>query len=335
MRPTPVQRPAPLTSAERNRSAPPEHSSGDKRLPTVLVLLASYNGANWIRQQIESILAQEQVDVQVVVKDDGSSDSTLEAVNSLQSSGRVRLSRHSQHTGSAAQNFLALIRENPADDFEFVAFADQDDTWHCNKLHKAVASLTENEGAGYSSATTAVWPDGRSALLRQSPGITPGDYLFEGAGQGCTFVVPAAFYHQLRRFMLENPALTGSLHYHDWAIYALARTWDRRWSFDAEPSMIYRQHDGNDTGARNSLRGASKRWRLIRQGWYRSQLAVIADLCASAAPSNSTVTAWQVILKLPPGWRRRLRSARFCLRCGRRRALDRALLVISCVLGWI
>lgn len=299
------------------------------------MLLASYNGARWIRQQIESILAQEQVDVQVVVKDDGSSDTTVATVDLLQATARVKLSRHSRHTGSAAQNFLALMRENPADDFQFVALADQDDAWNPNKLHRAVRTLARSGCAGYSSATVAVWPDGRSTLLRQSDSITSGDFLFEGAGQGCTFVLTAAFYQQLRRFITDKHVLTQSLHYHDWAIYALARAWDQRWSFDAEPAMSYRQHDSNDTGARSSIRGASKRLRLIREGWYRSQLAVIAELCAAAAPLNATVAAWHVILKLPGGWRRRLRAARFCLRAGRRRLSDRMLLVTSCLLGWI
>ncbi|MGA8095631.1 MAG: glycosyltransferase [Steroidobacteraceae bacterium] len=335
MRPTSVERPSLPASAEREQPVSSEPSPGDSRQPSVLILLASYNGAKWIRQQIESILAQEQVNIQVIVKDDGSSDSTPATIDSLQAGARVKLSHHSRHTGSAAQNFLALIRENPADDFEFVALADQDDTWHPNKLYKAVSSLAHNGCAGYSSATLAVWPDGRSALQRQSDSITRGDYLFEGAGQGCTFVLSAAFYRQVRRFITDKSNLTQSLHYHDWAIYALARAWEQCWSFDAEPSMTYRQHDSNDTGARNSMRGAGKRLRLIRQGWYRSQLAIISELCAAAAPSNSTVAAWQAILRLPDGGWRRLRAARFCLRAGRRRLSDRVLLVTSCLLGWI
>lgn len=308
-------------------------TSGER--PSILVLLAAHNGAKWIRQQIESILAQELVDVQVIVRDDGSSDATLTAIDSLQATDRVKVSRHALNGGSAAQNFLALIRDNPADGFGFVALADQDDSWHPNKLLKAVSSLARNGCAGYSSATVAVWPDGRTALLGQCDSITRGDFLFEGAGQGCTFVLSAPFYRQLRSFMTDSAMLTQSLHYHDWAIYALARAWNRCWAFDAEPSMTYRQHDSNDTGARSSMRGVSKRLRLIRQGWYRSQLAIIAELCAAAAPSNSTVAAWRAILRLPDGWRRRLSAAYFCLRNGRRRWSDRLLLTASCLLGWI
>lgn len=335
MRSAAVQRASLLACVERDEPASSRHSSGGSRQPSVLVLLASYNGAGWIQQQIESILAQEQVNVQLVVRDDGSSDSTLATIDSIRIANRVKLTRSSRPTGSAAQNFLALVRENSADEFEYVAFADQDDTWQPDKLHRAVSSLARNGCAGYSSATLAVWPNGRSARLRQYDRITRGDFLFEGAGQGCTFVLSAAFYRQLRQYMTDRQMLTQSLHYHDWAIYALARAWEERWSFDAEPSMTYRQHSSNDTGARSSVQGATKRLRLIRQGWYSSQLSIIAELCATAAPLNSTVTAWLAILRLPDGWRRRVRSARFCLLAGRRRLSDRMLLVVSCLLGWI
>ena len=74
-------------------------------------MLAAHNGARWIGQQIESILAQEQADLHVIVRDDGSSDSTLETIESLQATDRVSVSRHSPGSGSAAQSFLALIRE--------------------------------------------------------------------------------------------------------------------------------------------------------------------------------------------------------------------------------
>src|SRR6185437_14487000 len=53
-------------------------ATAGKSPPRVLVLLASYNGARWIGRQIESILAQEAVDVRIVIADDGSSDGTLE-----------------------------------------------------------------------------------------------------------------------------------------------------------------------------------------------------------------------------------------------------------------
>src|SRR6185437_5624271 len=125
-------------------------------------------------------------------------------------------------TGSAAGNFLALIREHPADSVDFIAFADQDDLWDRDKVIKACRSIAAAGAAGYSSATLAAWEDGRRRILRPSGAQSCCDFLFEGAGQGCTFVLAAGFYGRLRRFVMDHPELTRNLHYHDWSAYALA-----------------------------------------------------------------------------------------------------------------
>jgi rhamnosyltransferase len=302
--------------------------------PKVLVLLAAYNGARWIRQQIESILLQEGVDVQIAVRDDGSTDGTREELARFADQPKVTFLPGSAPTGSAAGNFLALIRETSAAGADFIAFADQDDLWDRDKLARACRRLDAEDSAGYSSATQAVWEDGRQLILRPSGAPTCSDFLFEGAGQGCTFVLTAGFYGRLRH-LLSRRELTCNLHYHDWAIYALARSWGLRWSFDPEPSMHYRQHASNDTGARGTLSGISKRLQLIRRGWYRSQLLAIAELCSTAAPANATVATWRGALLQPDGWRRRWRTARFCLRGGRRRRRDNVMLVLAALAGWV
>jgi rhamnosyltransferase len=312
-------------------AAPVEPASQMAREPRILVLLAAYNGAPWVRDQIKSILAQQAVDVHIIVRDDGSSDDTRTQVERIASQGRIRLQAAPAPGGSAAQNFFALIRENPAVGFDFVALADQDDLWNADKLSRASRLLTTERSAGYSSWTTAVWPDGRETVLRQVGVPTESDFLFEGTGQGCTFVLSAEFYERARQFLLGTSELTRSIHYHDWALYALARSWGLRWSFDPHPTVRYRQHGGNDTGARYSANGLARRLRLIREGWYRQQLCAIADLALAANPSNPTACEWRGVLAA----RNRLRTAGFCLRGGRRKGIDNTVLVLAALAGWI
>src|SRR6185437_2343672 len=94
--------------------------------PRVLVLLAARNGAPWIREQLESILAQENVELRLAVRDDASTDLTLKELEGFADNPRVSILPGPAPTGSAAGNFLALIHDNPADAMDFVAFADQD-----------------------------------------------------------------------------------------------------------------------------------------------------------------------------------------------------------------
>jgi rhamnosyltransferase len=302
--------------------------------PKVLVLLAAFNGARWIAEQIDSILRQIDVEVHVLVSDDGSTDDTRIQVARFAATGRVEVTSQAP-TGSASQNFFALIRANTTEGFDFVAFADQDDLWNEDKLKRACRALPARPSGGYSSAVIAAWPDGRTRILNQVDTLTPADFLFEGAGQGCTFVLSADFYARTRGFLLNNTALTRGLHYHDWTLYALSRVWDLHWYFDHAATMTYRQHGENDTGARLSLSGLARRLSLIRAGWYRQQLHGIADLCFAAAPSCTVVARWRSMLLAPQGWGRRLRMARFCLQGSRRRRLDRVILVCAALAGWI
>jgi rhamnosyltransferase len=303
--------------------------------PKILVLLASYNGEAWIRQQLESILAQQDVEVRIAVGDDGSSDATLAEIAQFAADERLRLLPCYGSTGSAAQNFLRLIRDQPADGFEFVALSDQDDVWRPDKLARACRKLRETRSAGYSSATIALWLDGRTALLRQADSMTAGDFLFEGAGQGCTFVLRADLYAEVRRFVMTHQSLTAAVHYHDWMIYALARAWGHSWAFDPSPTVTYRQHRGNDTGARASVTGIRKRLALVRRGWYRAQLQAICGVCAIAAPYNSVVAEWKILLLAHDDWRRRRQMSIFCLRRGRRKTLDKLIVVCAAIAGWI
>jgi rhamnosyltransferase len=303
--------------------------------PRILVLLATYNGATWIREQLESILAQRDVDVRVAVRDDCSSDGTRLELARFANDPRVRVAVADAPSGSAAANFLTLISENPAGNCELIAFADQDDCWNPEKLARAGLMLASSRASGYSSATLAVWENGRERLLRPSGLPTAADFLFEGAGQGCTFVLTAALYEEIRRFLARHRPAPGTLHYHDWLVYALARAWNMQWFFDTQPSMKYRQHAGNDTGARGTLDGIVKRLARIRVGWYRTQLSAIAAACAEAAPDNMTVRAWFEELLRPDSWRRRVRIARFCLHGGRRRTRDNLTVVLAALCGWI
>lgn len=306
----------------------------DTRLK-VLVLLASYNGEAWIGSQLESILAQDGVETHICVRDDGSSDGTVREIARFGADQRITLSHGCPGTGSAAQNFLALIRDNAAEACDFVAFADQDDIWHAGKLQRACRMLRTGASVGYSGATIATWPDGRKAVLRQTAVSTAADFLFEGAGQGCTFVLRADFYQRVRQFALAHQALTREVRYHDWMVYALARVWGYRWTFDSHPLTSYRQHEGNDTGARSAFAGVRKRFTLIRQRWYRAQIAAISAVCTAAAPTNEVLARWNPLFHSAEGWRRRCRIAAFCLRSGRRKRRDNMMVVFAALAGWI
>ena len=248
-------------------------------LPRVLVLLATFNGARWLDEQLDSIFAQHRADVKILAADDGSTDGTVALVEQRGTGHLVApvLLSTGRQLG-AAGNFLRLLREAPVDDFDLIALADQDDIWLPERLERAIEQLQSNRVDGYSSDATAFWPDGRRRALGKAYPQRAFDHLFEPAGPGCTYVVTAALAKALQVELRREPERFDGIGYHDWLIYAFARTHGFRWFIDSTPGVLYRQHGHNELGANFGLSGVEKRWARLRSGWFRRQVLKIADL---------------------------------------------------------
>lgn len=302
----------------------------------VLILLACRNGESWIREQLDTILAQQDVDISVLIQDDKSSDNTPAVIAEYAASNpeRIVIYLNDVGTGSAGANFRKLITRADLSDVDYVALADQDDIWHCDKMSGAISALQSTGALGYSATVDAFWPDGKRRVLDQSPKVRTLDFIFEGAGQGCTFVLPASVMSDVQLFCRRHADALASFHFHDWLIYILVRTSGGLWHFDPAPAMQYRQHDNNDMGARGGLAGLRRRVALIRQGWYIKQLLIALNIFRLAGGTDARSTVLEAVLQSAPSWSRRFKLAKLSFNHGRRRFSDRCVLSIFALLGW-
>lgn len=101
------------------------------------VLLSTYNGEKYISQLIESVLNQKNVNVILSVRDDGSSDATVDIIKSFNDS-RIKFKQGKENLG-AARSFLTMLKE--AEPTDYYAYCDQDDVWNEDKLYKAAEML--------------------------------------------------------------------------------------------------------------------------------------------------------------------------------------------------
>lgn len=110
----------------------------------VSVIMCTYNGERFVEQQLRSILDQTQPPAEIVVSDDGSTDRTLDIVESIAATADVpvRLCRNSDRLGFA-DNFLSACDQAAC---PYIAFSDQDDVWNPRKLELGRRSLRD-EGA--------------------------------------------------------------------------------------------------------------------------------------------------------------------------------------------
>jgi rhamnosyltransferase len=260
-------------------TARPPEGAPESTAPRVLVLLATHNAGPWLPQQLDSLKAQRDVELQVLVSDDCSSDGTLQAVNQWCAGGRAELVSSGQRFGSAAANFfylLSLVPEHPCD---FVALADQDDIWHPDKLCRAVDAIRSRGVDAISTNVVAFWPDGRERLIRKDQPPGPWNHLFESAGPGCTYVLTWALAQQLAGEIRAKASQLPAIGFHDWLVQAWARSRGFAWWTDPWPSLRYRQHGGNVFGSRSGWQMWRKRWEMVRNGWYRDQVLRIARFC--------------------------------------------------------
>ena len=110
-------------------------------MPRVSVLIPTHNRARHVALAIQSALAQEYQDMEVLVIDDGSTDETPAVLASFGTAIRVHASSH--HSAGHARN-LGLAHSHG----ELVAFLDSDDLWRADKLRKQVAALDTMPGVG-------------------------------------------------------------------------------------------------------------------------------------------------------------------------------------------
>ncbi len=168
--------------------------------PTVSVVIPAYNAAWCVRRAIDSVLAQDFRDYELIVVDDGSTDDTPAVLASY--GDRIRVLRKSNGGLSSARNAgIDAARGS------YVAFLDADDWWLPGKLSRQVAFMRSHPELGFTSTTARVEdPQGRllnlwACACWQGPFI---DHLFcanaDVAGSGSAVMVKRSLFEQIGGF---------------------------------------------------------------------------------------------------------------------------------------
>lgn len=213
----------------------------------VSVLLSTYNGERYLKEQLQSLYSQEGVDVSLLVRDDGSSDSTHEILDVEQFAGRLKW--YSGENLKPAFSFWNLLKNAP--DSPYYAFCDQDDVWDKDKLKVAIDKLASagDMPALYFCQTRLVDASlNEIESVKISPLLTYDEALIYHFVTGCTMV----FNDAMRKVLLcYTPEF---IRMHDIWIYNVAQAVGAKVFFDSVPHISYRQHGGNVIGQANSLK---------------------------------------------------------------------------------
>lgn len=218
----------------------------------VLVLLSSYNGERFIKEQIDSILNQVGVNISLLVRDDGSSDRTLELLKQYECLDNVYIIK-GRNVG-CANSFLELMKVafNQMDKYDYFAFCDQDDYWMSEKIKRASSKLETMDKQipclYFSNLYVVDASLNNPHLLFNNMDVTlsKDHSLIESFCTGCTMV----FNKVALELYLNTPI--GNLRIHDKRLYHMCLFLGQVY-YDDEAFIKYRQHENNVIGA-NSFR---------------------------------------------------------------------------------
>jgi glycosyltransferase involved in cell wall biosynthesis len=241
----------------------------------VSVVVATYNGAEFLARQLESILAQTRAPNEIIVSDDGSSDSTLDIVTKFQKAS----------PGKGGPTWKILLRKKPlgvAGNFasalavakgDLVAFADQDDMWEPNKLEALIPHFDDARTLlAHSDALLVDAKDQEMGSLMRALRLTAGERTALRGGRALdallrrNLVTGATML--IRRSLLETalPIPAGWIH-DEWL--ALIAALQGGVVFDERPLVRYRQHGANQIGAsRLNAAEAGNRLRENRSAFF-------------------------------------------------------------------
>jgi glycosyltransferase involved in cell wall biosynthesis len=244
-------------SAIKFSKQPPQNAA--KHLNTsTFILLASFNGDKFLPEQLDSLLAQTEPGWTLLVRDDGSTDGTLEIIRGYaQKDHRVQLHvSESGDNGSALVNFSALLNAAYKQGAEYVFCCDQDDVWNPGKVEIMLTRLKQLEGQGKVPSLVhhdlevvggSLEPIAGSfiKLMRLHPSGQqhPQRLLSRNEVTGCAM----ACNRELLEIALP---ISGQAVMHDWWL-ALSAAYFGRLAFIPDKLVKYRQHGENAIGAKS------------------------------------------------------------------------------------
>lgn len=230
----------------------------------ILILLSTYNGERYLKEQLNSLFLQSYQDFKLIVRDDGSTDRTKEILNSY----NVELLDSSVNLGvkKSFETLLNYAYEN----FEakYFMFCDQDDVWNNNKIEKTLKKMQELEKLYGEEIPLLVHTDlevvdeklntiNSSFMEFQKIDHSRKSFnnlLMQNIITGCTVMIN----RKLAQMCLPIP---DKAIMHDWWIGLVATQFGEIGYVD-EPTIKYRQHTSNTIGAK----GFSY-WGIIKKGF--------------------------------------------------------------------
>lgn len=216
---------------------------------------------------MESLINQTYPDIEIYIRDDGSTDGTVTIAKSYASQQR-NIDIFQEDNIGVFNSFFSLLEKPASDNVAYFAFCDQDDIWKPDKIKRAVEMIESNDDHGikpilYCSRYTLFFPIAKEMVDGPINRIRPSlrNALVQNIAPGCTMVINK----KARNLLLLKKPQDASLH--DAWFYLVIAAFGTV-IYDRYPSLYYRQHENNTVGVTVSLK---KKMQKGIQRFYRGE----------------------------------------------------------------
>ncbi len=226
----------------------------------VKVMMSSYNGEKYIEKQIKSILAQEDVNIELYIRDDGSKDATVSIINNLASVYPNIHIECAENIGPSDSFMNLLYTQDDSGENDYFAFSDQDDLWEKDKLSRAVDFLEDitTPALYYSALLTFQEDTGKQKLVVNEREYSFEETFIQSHYPGCTMVMNRAGMELIHSIRKPEDVIM-----HDLFLTQVFMGTDNIILYDKESKINYRIHGNNVSVKKNSLFGEIKRYKKI------------------------------------------------------------------------
>lgn len=261
-----------------------------KKPPRIAILMCTYNGEQFLEEQLDSIENQDFKNWTLYVNDDGSKDTTLDILKAYQKKwGTKKLIIRRGPQKGFCQNFLNIINDKKIQaDLYFLS--DQDDIWMSHKLShtiKKISNLDPLKPYLYCARTTYVSTDAKRILGHSDLFLKPPSFknaIVQSLAGGNTM----AFNNLLKNITQKYPKV--DVVSHDWWLYIMNELVGGQTLYDIQSTILYRQHSRSLIGANTGFLAKLKRLRMLINGTFKiynsKHLAVFNNFYFRGVQSN-------------------------------------------------
>ena len=214
----------------------------------ITIIMAVYNGQEYIREQLESLKDQTYTEWRLVIRDDRSSDKTAEIVKKFSDEveQEVIFKVNEKPSGSAKNNFALLI--NDAKESDYVMFCDQDDIWKKDKIEITFNKMKQAEERYGRDFPLLVHGD--VEVIDENGNINADSklpqILIQNHVTGCTMMCNKKLIAGISEYASSEYIIM-----HDYLAALYASVFGKI-EVIKKPLLSYRQHSGNSVGAKNN-----------------------------------------------------------------------------------